>query len=210
MVAIILLVVLFSGMRNTPTPRQPNVQATDVNIIQNIERSPQETVYDDPRVSSLTFQFVATQSGTYFFNFDNSFSVGPSPTKVSLLLSLGDKVVNETIYMCPGCMNGIGDDVSADQVIVTRFNVTGGSPNALHFSITVQSCSHTIGFNFTLVNTGTANGNATVNIQSGATSYWQHSYLVAQGQHLAESGSSNIPDCAAHNYNLTVTSLAKT
>ncbi len=213
LVVIILLAVLFAGMRGGlihPGSQQPKVQATDINILQNIEKSPPETIFNDPRDSNLTFQFVTTQLGAYFFNFDNSFSVGPSPTKISVSYSIGDKSNNETLYMCPGCRLSMGYDVSANQIIAIQFTTSGGSPNDIHFYITVQTCTHTVDFSFTLINNGTANGNATVQLQGDGTSYWQHAYSVAQGQNLPESGNAFPPDCIAHNYNVNVTAVEKT
>ena len=213
LVVIILLAVLFAGMRGGlihPPSQEPKVQAVDINILQNIEKSPPETIFDDPRTSNLTFQFVTTQLGAYFFNFDNSFSVGPSPTKISVSYSIGDKSNNETLYMCSGCRLSMGYDVSANQVIAIQFTISGGSPNDIRFYITVQTCTHTVDFSFTLVNNGTANGNATVQLQGDGISYWQRAYSVAQGQNLPESGNAFPPDCISHNYNVNVTAVEKT
>jgi len=217
LVVVILLAVFFAGLREGPIhpptrpgSQQPNVQATDINILQNIEKSPPETIFDDPRASNLTFQFVTTQQGTYFFNYDNSFSVGPSPTKISVSFSLGDKSNNETLYLCPGCWLWKGYDVSANQVIAIQFTLTGGSPNDIHFYITVQTCSHTVEFSFTLVNNGNATGNATVQLQGDGISYWQRAYSVGQGQNLPQSGNVFPADCIAHNYNVNVTAVEKT
>ena len=213
LVAVILLVALFLGMRGgsiNPGSQQPKIQATNVNILQNIIKSPPETVFDDPQVSTLTFQYFTTQPGTYFLNFDNSFSTGPSNTKISLSYSLGDKSNNETIYLPPGTTLSIGYDLSANRVIDTQFNISGGSPNYIHFYITAQTCTHTVDFSFNLVNDGTANGNATVQLQGDGIAYWQRAYSVAQGQNLPESGNAFPSDCIAHNYNVNVTAVEKT
>ena len=215
LVAVILLVALFLGMRGAPInpinpgSQQPKVQATNINILQNIIKSPPETIFDAPRVSNLTFQYFTTQPGTYFLNFDNNISTGPSNTKISLSYTLGDKSNNETIYLPPGTALAIGHDVSTNQVIHGQFNVSGGSPNYIHFYITAQTCTHTVDFSFTLVNDGTANGNATVQLQGNEIVYWQRAYTVAQGQNLPESGHAFPSDCIAHNYNVNVTAVQK-
>ncbi len=213
LVALVLLVVLFLGMHGgpiNPGSQQPKVQATNVNILQNIIKSPPGTVFDDPQVSNLTFQYFTTQPGTYFLNFANSFSTGPSNTKISLSYSLGGKSNNETLYLPPGTTLATGYDVSANQVIDGQFNVSGGSPNYIHFYITAQTCTHTVDFSFNLVNDGTANGNATVQLQGDGIAYWQHVYSVAQGQNLPESGNAFPSDCISHNYNVNVTAVQKT
>jgi len=213
LVAVILAVVLFAGMRGGPIrpgSQQPKVQATDVSILQNIEKSPQEPVYNAPRVSNnATFDFPVTQPGIYSLVFDNRFSLGPSPTKISLSYTAGEKSVNLTMYLPAGAWWGISEDLLVNQRLDGQFTLSGGSPNDIHFSVTAQTCIHTVGFSFTLVNSGTANGNATVHLQGQGTSYWEHAYFVAQGQNLPESGYVFLPDCTAHNYNVNVTSVEK-
>lgn len=213
LVALILLVVLFLVMRGGPTnpgSQQPKVQATNVNILQNIIKSPPETIFDDPQVSTLTFQFTTTQPGTYFLNFANSYSTGPSNTKISLSYSIGDKSHNETIYLPPSASFYEGYDVSTNEVIGIQFNVSGGSPNYIHFYITAQTCTHSVDFSFILLNDGTANGDATVQLQGDGIVYWQRAYSVAQGQNLPESGNIFPIDCIVHNFNLNVTAVEKT
>jgi hypothetical protein len=212
LVAVILLVVLFLGMHGgqiNPGSQQPKVQAANISILQNIEKSPPETIFDDPQVSTLTFQFTTTQPGTYFLNFANSYSTGPSNTKISLSYSIGYKSHNETIYLPPSASLYEGYDVSTNEVIGIQFNVSGGSPNYIHFYITAETCTHSVDFSFNLVNNGTANGNATVQLQGDGTVYWQHAYVIAQGQNLPESGNAFPADCIVHNFNVNVTAVEK-
>jgi len=157
-----------------------------------------------------TFDFPLTQPGIYSLVFDNRFSLGPSPTKISLSYTAGEKSVNLTMYLPAGAWWGISEDLLVNQRLDGQFTLSGGSPNDIHFSVTAQTCIHTVGFSFTLVNSGTANGNATVHLQGQGTSYWEHAYFVAQGQNLPESGYVFLPDCTAHNYNVNVTSVEKT
>ena len=180
-------------------------------MLQNIIEHTPQTVIGASRVSnSFTFDYNATFAGPgiYALVFNNAFS--STAENVSLSYVAAGQNFADTYVLPVGAGITISHNLSINQGISGQFTLAGGKPNDISFNLTAQTCSHTISFNFTLVNTGTANGNATVSLQSDRTSYWQHSYLVAQGQPLPESGSSSLPDCTAHSYNLELTALQKT
>ncbi|HEV2119545.1 MAG TPA: hypothetical protein VGS11_05520 [Candidatus Bathyarchaeia archaeon] len=213
LIVIILLVVLFAGMRGGPMPpgsQQPKVQARDLNMLQNIVERPPMTVLGAPRVSnSYIFDYNASFAGPgrYSLVFDNKFS--STTENISLSYYAAGKSQSYIEILPSGASISITHDLSTKQRINGQFTLSGGSPNDIGFSMTAQTCTHSIGFNFTLVNDGTANGNATVRLLGDGISFWQHTYLVRQGQHLPESGSVFLSDCVEHTYSVEVTALEK-
>ena len=83
---------------------------------------------------------------------------------------------------------------------------------------TMSNCmsypSHfTFTWTFTLVNTGNANGFATVELylngQPGIGTYSTITYLVPQGSQVSEQPSLNSPDCGSYSPGAVITSVAK-
>jgi len=193
-----------------PGPQLPNVQVTDVNILQNIVEHLPRTVIGAPRVSnSLSFDYNASWAGPgrYSLVFNNRFS--STTENISLSYAAAGKSFAYIEVLPTGTWISITHDLSTNQRVNGQFTLTGGSPNEIGFNVTAQTCTHTIGFNFRLVNNGTAIGNTTVRLQGDGISYWQHTFLVAQGQPLPVSGSLIVADCIAHNYAVEVTALEK-
>src|SRR5712692_4557681 len=59
--------------------------------------------------------------------------------------------------------------------------ISGGSGNDTDFYIAADTCTQTVNFSFTLVNSGSANGYATVQIQIDGQTNWTNRYFVARG-----------------------------
>ncbi|HVH15121.1 MAG TPA: hypothetical protein VNA15_05315 [Candidatus Angelobacter sp.] len=160
------------------------------------------TVYNGGRVSSSgAFDYTTTRPGTYTLVFDNTFSFS-SYKFVSAAYSVAGTSYTKSFSIVPGANQTFPYDLSTGQRLVGQFNVTGGSGNDVNFYVTSLTCSQTVFFSFTLVNSGTADGYATVQFQVDGQAFWHNRYFVAQGQHLPESGSVVLSDCVGRVYTL--------
>jgi hypothetical protein len=95
------------------------------------------------------------------------------------------------------------------QTLSGSFQVSGGGGNDINFYIQGETCTESISFSFTLVNSGTANGYSTVNLQSDGNQAWSNRYFVQQGQQVTENGAATLSDCNSHTFTVVVTQQQK-
>ncbi len=211
-VIIVLVVAVIGGIGGTviyQAAQLPNIQATEISVPQATSDPRSSTVVNDGRVvTSDAFDYTTTLPGTYALVFDNGFSVFTSKS-VSVTYTVGGTSNTKSFVVNAGNFEKISFTLQTGDRVSGSFSVSGGS-NDVDFYITAQTCTQTVNFSFTLVNSGSANGYATVQFQVDGQVYWHNRYFVAQGQHLPESGSLVLSDCAGHAYNVVVAEVQKT
>lgn len=208
--AVVALVIVGGWVGGTYLVRisqQPNIQATSVNIPEPIADHQTSTVLNEGRVSnSASFSYVAELLGSYSLVFDNSFSTFSSK---SIALSWTDPAGaphTQTFSVPPGNAYTITVEMKVNEIVTGSFAVSGGSGNDVNFYIKAQTCTQSITFSFILVNSGNANGYATVQLLVDGQAKWTNRYFVLQGQQVPANGSIALPDCSSHSLNVIVSS----
>jgi hypothetical protein len=212
-IVIVAVVILGGGIGGTviyQAAQQPNIQATSINIPQATTSPHSSTVVNEGTVAnSGTFDYTTTLPGTYVLVFDNSFSVFSSKS-VSVSYTAAGESGTKSFVVSAGNIQTLSFTLTTGERLYGSFSISGGSGNDIDFYVTAQTCTQTVNFSFTLVNSGSANGYATVHFQSDGTSVWSNRYYVAQGQQLPENGSVVLSDCSGHVYNIVVSQTQKT
>ncbi len=213
-VTIVLLVILGSiggvviFQAAQQGAQQPNIQVTAVSIPQ-ATGDPQTAYPVDGIVSSSdSFDYTPSQPGTYTLVFDNSFSTFSSKS-ISLSYTAGGSSDTKSFVVDAGEIERLSFTLEANQRLSGSFTISGGSGNDVNFYMKAETCTQTVNFSFTLVNSGSANGYATIQFQVDGQSYWTNKYFVVQGQQLPQSGSIVLSDCNGHDYRVVVSSIEK-
>ncbi len=209
---IILLVVILGGIGGPliyQAAQQPNIQATAIDIPPRTANPRTSTVVDERRIAnSGGFDYTTTLPGTYSLVFDNSFSVFASKS-VSVSYSAGGSSSTRSLEVEPGLVATLSFTLTAGQRLSGTVTVSGGSGNDIDFYITAETCTQRVNFAFVLVNSGNANGYATVEFQVDGQVFWTNRYFVTQGQQLPVSGNVVLSDCSGHVYNVVVSRTDK-
>lgn len=209
---IILAVVVSGGIGGTliyQAAQQPNIQATSINVPQSTTYPRSSTVVNNGVVSnSGSFDYTATLPGGYAVTFDNGFSTFSSKS-VSVSYNVAGTSYTKSLVVSAGTSESLSFTMSTGERLYGTFTVSGGSGNDVDFYIVAQTCTQTVSFSFTLVNSGSANGYASVQFHSDGTALWTNRYYVAQGQQIPESGSVSLSDCSAHSYQIVVSQTQK-
>ncbi|HEV2139142.1 MAG TPA: hypothetical protein VGR53_09900 [Nitrososphaerales archaeon] len=188
---------------------QPSIQVTNISTASPVQNPSSQNVVSLGRVTnSGVISYTAASSGTYVLVFDNRYS--DSPESVAVTYSIGGGPSNSMSFTV---LSGESRDVSttllAGQSITGSFSVAGTSGNSIAFQIMADTCTQSISFSFSLVNTGNANGFATVGFQADGQTVWSNKYFVQTGQQLPASASTSFSNCASHNYALVILSQEK-
>ncbi len=209
-VAIVIVGGLAGSIYFSRIAEQPNIQATSANIPQPVANPQTTRVLDDGRVSgTASFNYVAKLPGSYSLIFDNSFSTFSSKSVALTWTDAAGAPHAQTFSIPPGNDYTITTDMKQNQIVSGSFSVAGGSGNDVNFYINAQTCTETVTFSFTLVNSGNANGYATVRLQVDGQAVWTNRYYVPQGQQVPENGSVTLSDCNSHSINVVVSSQEK-
>lgn len=188
--------------------RQPNIQATSINIQPTSDPRYSTVVNDGIVANSATFDYSAPLSGTYTLVFDNSFSTFSSKS-VSLTYTVSGASHTQSFVVSAGDAQKFSLNLNTGVEISGSFSVSGGSGNDIEFYITARTCTQTVNFSFTLVNSGDSNGYATVHFTADGLTYWTNRYYVPQSQQVTESGNVILGDCSGHVENIVVTQQEK-
>jgi len=177
---------------------QPNIQVTDIDIGQALKNPQTAVVLNLGRVSnSGTFSYTTTLSGSYTLVFSNSFSIISSKS-VSVMYSAAGKSDTQSLVIPPGTYRTITVNLATNQVISGSFTASGGSGNDVDFYIESKTGTQSFTLNFTLVNSGTANGFADVILQADGKEVWSNRYFVQAGQQIRQSERISLPDLDEH------------
>ncbi len=213
-IAVVVIAVLvvglggYAGIQIYRASLQPNIQATNINIPRGIADPRTSTVSDAGRVvNSWTFDYTTSLPGTYTLVWDNSFSVFTSKS-VSVTYTASGSTHGQSFTVQPGNTEQLMFNLGTGIRIYGNFAVFGGS-NDVNFYITAQTCTQTVNFSFTLVNSGASNGYATVQFMVDGQAAWTNRYYVTQGQQVGENGSVALSDCSGHVENLVVSQQEK-
>ena len=216
---IILVAVILGGIGGPliyQAAQQPNIQATAIDIPPRAANPRTSTVINEGVVAgSGTFDHTTTLPGTYALVFDNSFSVFASKS-VSVHYrvcpdynSCPAITTTQAFVVDAGYSHKLSFTLTTGQRLSGSFSVSGGSGNDVEFYITAETCTQTVNFSFILVNSGSANGYATIQFQVDGQVFWTNRYFVTQGQQLPVSGSAVLSDCSGHVYNVLVSRTDK-
>jgi hypothetical protein len=207
---------------------QPDIQATNIQF-GHATVNPQMSVVEDlGRISNGgSFSYIAASNNIAYLVFDNAFSF-ITTKQVSATYSVGGSSSTQSFTINAGATQTIQVPLNQGQYMAGSFTVSGGSGNDLDFSIEAYTCSQTIPFSLTLVNSGSANGYAvlSLHIQSSSSggnsvgpeftattvagqpvatgvlvtngTVFSDKYYVQQGQQMPISGTASILDCGSH------------
>jgi hypothetical protein len=208
---VVAVVGAVGGFYAYTSSQQPNIQVTDF-VVGSPSTNPQySTVQDQGRVSGDgSFSYTSTGNGAVILVFDNSFSIISSKS-VSISYSVaGGAGQTASLSVSPGDVQEESIPTTTGQSVTGTFSVLGGSGNDIDFSIQQYTCTQTVPVSFVLVNSGSANGYATVAIttENGAQVF-QNRFYVTVGQQLPENGQATISDCASHTLTPVVSQVTK-
>ena len=161
---------------------QPNIQVTSIEITPPIKETIKKNVIDLGRVSrSSSFNYNADKTGIYTMVFSNTFSTFSSKS-VSVTYSADERSDTQSFKVPPGTIRSIPFALSSGQKIEGSFTVSGGSGNDVNFLIERETGTQNLSFSFKLVNSGSADGYADVNIQAYSKTVWSNaiSYIFPE------------------------------
>lgn len=153
---------------------------------------------------SGSFSYTANLTGSYYLTFGNSFSVFSSKN-VALTYNVAGKRYDTGTTVIAGATQTIFVGLPSGGQVTGNFTVSGGSGNDVDFSIVGDTCTETVPFSFTIVNSGSVGGYGSVAYQSDGSSIWTNRYYVAAGQQLPVSGSGSLLDCNTHTFAAVIT-----
>lgn len=213
-IIVIIIVLVILGGIGVPAiyyaAQQPNIQATAVNVPPSTTNPQFSTVVNEGTVAdSGTFDYTASQVGTYELVFDNTFSTFSSKSVSVSYSATGYQSGSKPFNVNPGNTQGLTFNLNSGDRLSGSFSVSGGSGNDVDFYITAKTCTQTVNFSFTLVNSGSASGYATVQFTFDGQSYWSNQFFVSSGQQITETGSIVLSDCNSHNYEVVVSQVSK-
>lgn len=211
-VVIIVILVIVSGVGYYlyEASQQPNIQATNLQVGTAVTNPQTTTVQNQGRVSnSGSFSYSPPVNLEVYLVFDNSFSIISSKS-VSLSYSVSGSSNSKSFSVGAGQISTIQVPINGGQTISGTFSVSGGSGNDIDFSVQQYTCSQTVPFSVTLVNSGKASGYVvlTLHTETGAQVF-SNKYYVTLGQQLPISGQANIGDCASHTLSSTISQQQK-
>lgn len=206
---VLLVVVAAAGYYELEVAPQPNLQITALVTSTPVQDNQDLTVLNQGLVSgSGSFSYTANLTGSYYLTFGNAFSVFSSKN-VAVTYTVAGKQYNTGVSVGAGATQTIFVGLAPGEQVTGSYTVSGGSGNDADFSIVGDTCTETIPFTFTIVNSGPVGGYATVAYQSDGTSIWTNKYYVPAGQQLPVTGSGNLLDCNNHAFTAAVTSQQK-
>jgi len=205
-IVVVLVVVGVEGYYAYQGSFQPNIQATNIQVGPSYSNPQTTTVQDKGIVSSSgSFSHTATANGSAYMVFGNGFSF-VAAKQVTVSYTAAGQSGSNSFTVTAGQSYTLQIPLSSGQSVSGTFTVTGGSGNDIAFSIEQYTCSQSFPFSLVLVNSGNANGYATVVIQTeGGTHVYSNRYFVTQGQQEPVSGTATIQDCASHTLSAVVT-----
>jgi hypothetical protein len=214
-VIVIVVVAVGVGYYFYQGSLQPNIQVVNLQF-GTPQQSPQtSTVQDQGRISSGgSFSYTAPSSGVAYLVFDNSFSIISTKQVSEQYSVIGGSQNSQSFSVPPGTSHTVQVPIYGGQSISGTFTTSGGSGNDVDFSIQLYTCSQTVPFTATLVNSGSANGYAVVSLQIRSSSgagplvqngtVFSNNYYVPQGRQVPISGTATIMDCGSHTLNAVV------
>jgi hypothetical protein len=205
-ILIIVVIIVAVGYFAYNASQQPNIQVTNLQL-GSPQTSPQTSpIQNQGRVAtSGSFSYTTTVNGVVYLEFDNSFST-VTTKQVSISYAAAGASQSGSFSVSAGQVYTVQVPLNNGQSVSGTFTVSGGSGNDIDFYIDQYTCSQTVSFSLVLVNSGSANGYATVVLttDNGIQAY-NNKYFVQQGQQEPVSGSAVIPDCASHTLTPSVT-----
>jgi len=188
---------------------QPNLQITAIESGNPVQNPQTQAVLNQGVVSrSGSFTYTANLTGSYYLTFDNSFSF-ISSKNIDVTYTVAGKQNNAGFTVGGSATKTILVGLAPREQVAGNFTVAGGSGNDVDFYIVGDTCTETVPFSFTIVNSGPVGGYASVAYQSDGSAIWTNKYYVAAGQQLPVSGSGSLLDCNNHKFTPVVTSEQK-
>ncbi len=210
-IALVLIIIVGGVLAYYlyPYSLQPSIQVTNISTAQPVQNPSSQNVVNLGRVTnSGSFSYTAVSDGTYVLAFDNGFSDASKSVAVTYSVAGGQS--NSMSFTVLGReTHDVPTTLLAGQSIAGTFTVAGTSGNSIIFQIVANTCTESVSFSFSLVNTGNTNGFAIVGFQADGQTVWTSRYFVQNGQQVPASASASFSSCATHNYNILVLSQQK-
>ena len=209
LVILILIVGASAAYYLVDVAPQPNMIITAVGTPQPVQTPLTQQVQSQGLVSgSGSFSYTATLKGSYNLTFGNSFSTFSSKS-ISIIYTVRGTQYKTGLSLSPGQTNYVYVGLNPGDSVSGTFSISGGSGNDADFSIVGSTCSEAVPFSFTISNSGSASGFASVAFLANGTSIWTNKYFVPSGQNVPVTGSGNVSDCGPRAFTAVITSQQK-
>jgi len=186
----------------------PNISVSDITV-SSIPHEEFVTVLDYDRVSNYrSFYYDPEVTGTYNLVFSNDFSF-ISTKYVETKYSDKGKFYTQSFQVPPGTHKIIPVYASSGQVISGDFSVSGGSGNDVDFYIGTVTCSQTVTFSFSLINTGPVDGRTEITLESDGQPIWSNNYFIEKNTQVRKDGRVTINDCYEHEYFVAINKIER-
>jgi hypothetical protein len=200
---LLALIIISTAAVSYSVLYRPNIQKVGVEIPKPTISHTHNLLYDFLALGSFTFYYPANESTTLNLHFSND--QGYMITKsVTFTYSIDDQAKVISFSLPPYAGTHYSIDLLAGQVLHGNLSVSGSLINDIFFSLTTTTCTQSISFSFTLVNSGYSNGFAVVEFRSDGMSVWSNRYYLEAGGSKVETGTVTIPDKEDHTFMLIV------
>lgn len=186
----------------------PNISVSDVTV-SSIPNEQFVTVLDYGRVPNYSnFYYKPEVVGTYSLVFSNDFSVF-STKYVETKYKDNGKFYTQSFQVPAGAHKIIPVYAGSGQVISGDFSVSGGSGNDVDFYIGTVTCTQTVTFSFTLINTGPVNGRVEVALEADGHPIWSNNYFIEKNTQVRKDGKVTINDCYQYEYFVAINKIER-
>ena len=215
-VAVAIVTLFFIGNFSS----QPDIRISDQNF--NILDMQNETILlVDREVSgSYSFNYEIEKTGTYTLLFNNSLAVSPFTKYVGIEVLFAGEKNSDLLEIPPMEYKKAEFELSSGDIISGEFQIVASDmlgqminqPANIWFTFTGKASSQTLGFQFTLTNTGDVDGYATVAValDDRRNIIWTNNYYVPKGEQTTHQEITTIPDLAEHTGLMAIISQIKT
>ena len=202
---LIVLIIICSGAvtysvllrLNAPVP---NIQVNDVNISKPTISQWSNLIFDGHVLNTLSFYYTANASVTCRLNFSNNGASLASKSVTLTYYTINDTAKVDTFYVAPFASDSRGFDLPPGQSLSGYFEISGTAVNDLWVAFTYINYTQSIDFSFNLVNAGSSDGFAVVELRSDGVSVWSNRYYLEAGGNEGVTGTVAIPDKFDHTF----------
>jgi hypothetical protein len=209
LIVLIALAIIFTVMVSftlflRTNTLAPNFQVTDVSISKPMITSGSNLIFHGHILDSLSFSYTASESVNCRLDFSNN-GASLEPKSVTLeYYTVNDTAKVDTFNVAPFASNSRSFDLLTGQSFSGYFEISGAAVNDLWVAFTYTNYTQSVDFSFNLVNSGSADGFADVELLSDGVSNWSNRYtLVAGGNHM-ETGTVTIHDKEEHTFMIII------
>jgi hypothetical protein len=202
LIILIIATILYSVFYREPLI--PNFQVADVSISKPMITSGSNLIFHGHILDSLSFSYAASEAVNCRLDFSNN-GASLEPKSVTLeYYTVNDTAKVDTFNVAPFASNSRSFDLLSGQSLSGYFEISSAAVNDLWVAFTYTNYTQSVDFSFNLVNSGSADGFAVVELRSDGASVWSNRYTLVAGGNRVETGTVTIHDKGEHSFVLTV------